>query len=119
MKKSWFVIKMIKMGVFGSLFIAGLAFAVMYLWNILIPEIFGLETITWLQALGLLALSKILLSSWKPCGKGGSGVRKHYWKHKFKEKWSNMTPEEKLKWDKHFDDNCGSSIICCDDEKVE
>lgn len=49
-----------RMLVFGIL--AGLVFtlAVMLLWNWLMPVIFGLTTITFWQALGLLALSKIL-----------------------------------------------------------
>ena len=39
------------------------AFPTMWLWNWLMPEIFGLTTISWLQALGLLALSNLLFKS--------------------------------------------------------
>lgn len=49
-----------KMIVFGILAIAGLAVALMLLWNWLMPVIFGLTVISFWQALGLLALSKIL-----------------------------------------------------------
>ena len=35
-------------------------FVTMHLWNWLMPAIFGLKTITFLQALGLLVLGKIL-----------------------------------------------------------
>lgn len=60
-----------KIAVKGKMFlfivVAGLilAVAVMLLWNWLMPVIFGLTTITFWQALGLLALSKILF------GRGG------------------------------------------------
>jgi uncharacterized membrane protein YgcG len=41
---------------------------VQWLWNWLLPEIFGLRTITFWQALGLLALCRILFGSF---GRGG------------------------------------------------
>ena len=40
-----------------------LAFPTMWLWNWLMPEIFGLKTITFYQALGLTFLSHLLFSS--------------------------------------------------------
>jgi MFS family permease len=45
--------------IFGLLF----GFLVMYLWNWLMPAIFGLGTITYIQAFGLVVLSKILFGS--------------------------------------------------------
>ena len=33
------------------------------LWNVLMPEIFGLKAITWIQAVGLSFLSSILFKS--------------------------------------------------------
>lgn len=36
---------------------------VYFLWNWLMPEIFGLKTITWLQALGLCVLGRGLFGS--------------------------------------------------------
>lgn len=39
---------------------------VMALWNWLMPEIFGLKTITWTQALGLIALSSLLFKTRNP-----------------------------------------------------
>ena len=56
MRKFWFLKGFAIVAAF--IFVGG--FAVMSLWNWLIPSIFGLATITWLQALGLLVLSKIL-----------------------------------------------------------
>ncbi len=50
MRKFWFLKGFAMVAAF--IFIGG--FAVMSLWNWLIPSIFGLVTITWVQALGLL-----------------------------------------------------------------
>lgn len=68
--------------------IAGTVFTalVMYLWNWLMPEIFGLTSITFWQALGLLVLSKILFGGGKRPGwkKGGmSEKRKEYFMKRF------------------------------------
>jgi hypothetical protein len=52
----------------GLLFLFG--FIVMLLWNWLMPEIFGLKTLTYWQAWGILALSCILFGRI-----GGSGGR--------------------------------------------
>ncbi len=49
-----------KMMVFVILAAAVFTLALMLLWNWLMPVIFGLTTITFWQALGLLVLSKIL-----------------------------------------------------------
>src|SRR5262245_48694334 len=54
---------------------------VQWLWNWLLPDIFGLRQITFWQALGLLALSRILFGSF---GRGGgprrdSGKRHREW----------------------------------------
>lgn len=60
-----------KMIVFGLLAGTIFTFALMFLWNWLMPLIFGLTVITFWQALGLLALSKILFGrSHKPNWRG-------------------------------------------------
>ena len=51
--------------IFGILFIALVPFALMYLWNWLMPELFNLAIINYWQALGLLVLSKILFSGFR------------------------------------------------------
>lgn len=77
-----------------------LSYVVMRLWNWLVPEIFGLHSISWLQALGLLLLSKILLGGFHRHG-GGPGAWKRQawkrkeWKRRMEARWANMTPEER------------------------
>lgn len=66
---------------------------VMFLWNILIPEIFGFTSISYLQAAGLFLLSRILF------GNFGFGKKRPPFANKEKrEKFMNMTPEERQKF---------------------
>lgn len=86
--------------------------AVMLLWNWLMPELFHASEINFVQALGLLALSKILFGfkSWKKgcCGCGhGHGSYKGYWKKRWEEKIANMSPEEKEKLKEKYKRCCG------------
>jgi hypothetical protein len=70
-------------------------FVTMYLWNWLMPAVFGLRTVTWVQALGLLVLGKILFGGLHRHGgcRGRGG-----WKRKMDERWAQMTPEEREKF---------------------
>lgn len=61
-------------------------FVVMWLWNWLMPDIFGLTTITFWQAWGLLVLSHILFKSFPH---SQSHRRDDRWKERFKEKCCN------------------------------
>lgn len=63
----------------GAGFIAFFGWVVMALWNALMPEIFGLKTITYWQAWGLLILSTVLF---KGMGHGGEGGRRSERKRK-------------------------------------
>lgn len=76
------------------------AFITQYLWNWLVPALFGGPVITFWQALGLLMLSKILFS-----GLGGRGGcygegSKAAWKHRVHDKLAVMTPEEREEFKK-------------------
>jgi hypothetical protein len=68
---------------------------VLFLWNELIPEIFHGPTLTYLQAIELLILAKVLI--------GFGGFRGHHHGHRhggdrfWKEKWMNLSPEEREK----------------------
>ena len=77
-----------------ALAITVFSFVTMHLWNWLMPAVFGLRTITWLQALGLLVLGKILFGGFHRHGGGGCRGRRE-WKHRLAERWMEMTPEER------------------------
>ena len=92
-------IKITKILVFVILFltivIAGFGNAVLYLWNWLMPELFGLHPITFWQAVGLLGLSWLLFGGWRGFRGPGYGRR---WRHRMAERWEQMTPEEREKF---------------------
>lgn len=63
---------------------------VMLLWNWLAPALFGLRPVTFWQALGLLALCRILFGGF---GMGGNASRRS--RRRGAERWEQMTPEER------------------------
>jgi hypothetical protein len=79
---------------------------VMGLWNAILPAVLGVKAITFLQALGILLLSKILFGGFG--GRRWGGGRGHEWKQKMKQKWEHMTPDEKEKFKAEWKDRCGN-----------
>jgi len=73
--------------------------AVMLLWNALLPQIFVLPRIGYLQAVGLLVLTRLLFGGIGGWGHGGRRALKegHMFGHgnKLREKWMNMSEEER------------------------
>jgi ABC-type multidrug transport system fused ATPase/permease subunit len=82
--------------------LALLSFAVMLLWNSLVPELFHGPTLQYWQALGLLLLSRILFG-----GLRGRGWHGHWRQRMWRERWENMTPEERERLREHFQRRCG------------
>ncbi len=78
------------------------SFVVMWLWNHLMPVIFGLHAISFWQALGLLVLSKILFGGFH--GRHGFGGN---WRMRLIERWEQMTPEEREKFRAGMRGGCG------------
>lgn len=74
-----------------TLFLSLGGWIVMRLWNWLTPEMFGWHTVTWLQALGLLALCRILFGGF---GMNGGGPRGNMRRRMFG-KWEKMSDEER------------------------
>jgi hypothetical protein len=82
--------------------------AIMLLWNWLLPPLFGLSTINYLQAVGLLVLARILFGG---IGGGFGDKRIGHGRHisdddprlsnPFREKWLNMSDEEREDFWKH------------------
>ena len=71
------------------------SFVTMGLWNWLMPALFGLKTISFLQALGLVVLSKILFGGFR--GGPFGGPRAHF-RERMAARWEQMTPEEQEKF---------------------
>jgi hypothetical protein len=93
MKRGIWVVKILGMIAIGFILVFAFVMATMYLWNWLVPELFAGPVINFWQALGLLALSKILFSGIGK-GRGHNGRWKSNWKSHWQEKWSSMTPED-------------------------
>ncbi len=94
MKKLMFI-PLIIVGIFA------MGSVVMLLWNALIPEIFGLMEITFWQAIGLLALSKILFG-----GNGFGRGRRHKRSFRMRDKFRNMSEEEKEEFKEKWRHRC-------------
>ena len=87
---------------------------VMLLWNWLAPTLFGLRLITFWQAIGLLALCRILFGGF---GLGGGGNRnsrrrmegriRERIRERVDERWEHMTPEERESFRQGLHDRSG------------
>jgi Ca2+/H+ antiporter, TMEM165/GDT1 family len=83
--------------------IAAFGAIVMGLWNAILPAVLEVKTISFIQALGILLLSKILF--------GGFGGRRpwnrgQHWKEGMRQKWGMMSPEEQLKFKAEWEKRC-------------
>ena len=82
-----------KMLVFFVGFVLLAGFAVMLLWNALIPSIFDVAPITFIQALGLLILARILVG-----GRGIFGGHRGMWRKRWESRMAKMSPEQRKRW---------------------
>jgi len=88
-----------KIGVLVVLGVAALGWVVMSLWNWLLPTLFGIKEIGYLQAMGVLLLSKILFGGFR----GHCGGHGKWHKHRLE----NMSPEEREKFKSGMSGCCG------------
>jgi hypothetical protein len=81
----------VKIAMFGIVAVVVFGFVVKGLWNWLMPPLFGLHALTFWQGLGVLMLSWILFGGLR----GGPARYRH---RKFRERWEEMTPEQREKF---------------------
>jgi predicted Fe-S protein YdhL (DUF1289 family) len=88
--------RMAKPLIIGVVLIAILGLLVMSLWNALLPAILGVKSIGFWQALGILALSRILF--------GGLGFRPGMFgmRRRMHERWMKMSPEQREEFIQRF-----------------
>ena len=101
--KYWYagIIVIVMCAVFGAV--------VMLLWNALLPRIFGLPRINYLEAAGLLLLMRVLLGGLggNMHGRGGGrrgmreGGRSFRNANRLREKWMNMSEDERKEFIKN------------------
>lgn len=104
MNSFWFI-KIFKLLAFLAFFILVIGTAVMIIWNVLMPDLFGLPNITFGQAIGLTILARLLTGGFRTSMMYRSGES---WEEKRKmwEKWSQMTPEERERWKVEWRERC-------------
>ena len=91
MRRKWIIPAIIAGLVLIPAIAAAFGFALMYLWNWVVPAVIGWKPIDFWQALGLLILSRVLFGF-----RAGWGHRGH-WRGRMAERWERMTPEERAK----------------------
>ena len=95
-RKYWpFKIFFFLLAAIGFVALAGLV--VMKLWNVLLPDILGVQEVNFWQAVGILVLSRILFGGWGKFGRHHSNPKRAIWR----EKWHAMSNEEKHAFKTH------------------
>lgn len=88
------IVHVFKFILLGFIFCCAIGFAVQYLWNWLIPELFKGPVITFWQALGLFTLGKLVLG-WHGGGGPWNERARERWRMKMKERMEHMTDEQR------------------------
>ena len=101
MRRKWIFIA--PLAILGMLlFVAIGGEVVRLLWNSLLSPLFGWREITFWQALGMLALCRILFGGLGLHGSGRSNFRR-----RMAERWQHMTPEERERFRQRMRERCG------------
>ncbi|MDR2010877.1 MAG: hypothetical protein LBQ22_10395 [Bacteroidales bacterium] len=77
---------------------AGFSAVVMLLWNWLMPSIFGLITINFWQALGILVLARILFGGFKAGKMMNHKMHQGHHNSPMHDKWMKMSPEQRMEF---------------------
>lgn len=99
MKRGKWIAEVLMMVALGIVAVAAFTLITMYLWNGLVPVLFNGPVISFWQTLGLLVLSKIFFS-----GFGGRNHGGHRWKGYWRERWQNMSPEDRERFKQKMKD---------------
>ena len=100
LKKMIFIAPLAILGILLFITIGGEI--VLQLWNWLLPTLFGWRQITFWQALGILALCRVLFG-----GFGRHGFQRSNFRRRWAERWERMTPEEREKFRQGMRGRCG------------
>src|SRR6266853_970672 len=79
---------------------------VMRLWNWLLPSLLGFRQVTFWQAVGILALCRILFGGHGWRGSGRSNFRRRI-SERMEERYATMTPEERERFRQSWRGRCG------------
>jgi hypothetical protein len=111
MRRKWiFIVPAALLGIVLVTFIGGEV--VRLLWNWLLPPLFGWPQITFWQAIGVLALCRILFGGFGRHGgsRPNSAIRRRIadrMADRVAERWERMTPEERERFRERIRERCG------------
>jgi hypothetical protein len=111
MRRNWiFIVPAAIAGIVLFMFIGGEV--VKLLWNWLLPPLFGWRQVTFWEALGLLALCRILFGGFGRHGGSGAGPRFRQrmadrMADRVAERWQHMTAEERDRFRQRIRERCG------------
>lgn len=80
-----------------------MAAIVQWLWNAILPELLNVGTLTYWKALGLLVLCRILFGGFRG---GPPRGKPPFMANGFREKWMNMTDEERKNFREQWRQRC-------------
>ena len=89
--------------VFGALLFVLLGLVTQFLWNFIMPDIFGLPVINFWQGIAMFLLAKLIFGFGGGRGKW-SGYRNHQWKREWVEKYSKLSPEDRERFKQKMKD---------------
>ena len=101
MRRYW-IGRWVKFVVFAAVAVTVASALVMTLWNWVMPATFGLPVLTLGRAFALLVLSRLLLGGFS--GRMGRGM---HWRHRMRERWEQMSPEERERFMAGMQRGCG------------
>jgi len=107
------IVRVLMFATMALLFFAVFGFVVKWLWNWLMPGLFGLRLIGYWQAVGILILSKILFGGFR----GPAGGRGWHWRRRMLARWEEMTPEEREKFRQGLGRHCRRDNPLAESEK--
>ena len=103
------------------LFVALGSVIVQALWNWLLPPLFGWPHISFLQALGLLALCRILFGGFGIHGprrsRFGAKFRRRF-RRRMSERWQRMSPEERERFRQRMRERWGCDPTAGEEQKA-
>lgn len=94
-RKGFFIFLLIVGGIFG---ISGI---VMALWNAILPELLHVSFIGYWQSMGLLVLCRLLFGGFR-----GGGYRKRWGRSGWRDRYMNMSEEEKAALRSKWQERC-------------
>jgi len=122
------ILKGLIMGTLVVLAVGAFAFLVKWLWNWLMPPLFGLHVLGYWQALGLLVLCKILFGGFGGRHSFGGSRRMRFTSDMSPEerirlrevfrRWPDMTPEEREECRNEMRTACGPATSAADGPKA-